>query len=132
MRMGTAVRVVTHLFGRGSRGFTPRGPIITIYTTNCNRHPLPPRGIGVKIPVKCSTPGCHRRKKVSPEELQMLRTDRDEAGRRAGLICPGCVKKAFENPEEYDMDIPLGELLVEAAKETPRWRVCFNPEGLRS
>ena len=32
------------------------------------------------------------------------------------------------NPEEYDMDIPLGEPVVEATRETPRWRICFNPE----
>ena len=59
----------------------------------------------------------------------MVRTERDEAGRRAGLICPGCVKKAFEDPDGYDLDIPLGELLVEAAKETPRWRIRFTPVG---
>ena len=85
----------------------------------------------MRIPVKCSTAGCHRRKKVSPEDLQVLRAENDQAGRRAGLICPQCVKKAFDNPDEYDLDIPLGELVVEAAKEVPRWRICFNPEGLR-
>ena len=85
----------------------------------------------MRIPVKCSTPGCHRRKKVSPEELQMLRSESEEAGQRAGLICPACVKRAFENPDEYELEIPLGELLVEAAKETPRWRICFTPERLK-
>ena len=27
------------------------------------------------------------------------------------------VKRALDNPDEYDLDIPLGELVVEAAKE---------------
>ena len=85
----------------------------------------------MRVPVKCSTLGCHRRKNVSLEEMQFLREERDEVGRHAGLICPVCVKRAFENPEEYDMDIPLGELVVEAAKETPRWRICFTPDRLQ-
>ena len=63
-------------------------------------------------------------------DLQVLRDESEKAGQRAGLICPVCVKKAFENPDEYDLDISLGELVVEAAKETPRWRICFNPERL--
>ena len=85
----------------------------------------------MKIPVKCSTAGCHRRKKVSPEELQVLRGESDTAGRRAGLICPACVKRAFANPDEYDLDISLGELVVEAAKDMPRWRMVSTPEGLK-
>ena len=83
----------------------------------------------MRIPIKCSTSGCHRRKKVSLEELQILRQEGEKAGRSAGLICPACVKKAFENPDWYDLDIPLGELVVEAAKEVPRWRICFTPES---
>ena len=47
------------------------------------------------------------------------------------MICPVCVKRAFDNPEEYDIDIPLGELVVEAARETPRWRIMFTPGGPR-
>ena len=74
----------------------------------------------MRIPIKCSTPVCHRRKKISLEELQFLRSESEKAGQRAGLICPACVKRAFDNPDAYDLDIPLAELLVEAAKETPR------------
>ena len=85
----------------------------------------------VKVPVKCSTAGCHRRKKVSPEELRVLRQEGKRAGRRAGLVCPACVKRALDNPDEYDLDIPLGELLVESARETPRWRVSLTPEEAR-
>ena len=73
----------------------------------------------------------NRRKRVSLEELNFLREESRKSGQRAGLICPACVKKAFDNPEEYDIDIPPGELVVEAAKETPRWRICFTPDGLR-
>ena len=47
------------------------------------------------------------------------------------MVCPVCVRRAFDNPDEYDLDIPLCELLVESAKKTPRWRTCFTPEGLR-
>ena len=82
----------------------------------------------MKFSIKYTTPGCHRRKKASLEEIQVLRSETEQAGQRAGLICPACVKRAFENPDEYDLDIPLGELVVEAAKEIPRWRICFTPE----
>ncbi len=85
----------------------------------------------MKIQVKCSTPNCHRRKKVSLAEYQRLRSETETAGQRAGLICPECVKRALENPDEYDLDIPLGELVVEAAKETPRWRMCLTPGRLK-
>ena len=74
----------------------------------------------MRIPIKYSTPGCHRRKKISLEELQFLRSESEKAGQRTGLICPACVKRAFDNPDAYDLDIPLAELLVEAAKETPK------------
>ena len=29
--------------------------------------------------------------------------------------------------DDIDIDVPLGELLVEASKETPRWRVMLTP-----
>ena len=86
----------------------------------------------MKHSVKCDTQGCHRRKKVSFDEMAVLRAEGAKAGQRAGLICPACVKKAFEHPDQYDLDIPLGELVVEAAKETPRWRICFTPEGIQT
>ena len=35
----------------------------------------------------------------------------------------------LQNPDQYDLDMPLGELVVGAARETPRWRICFTPEG---
>ena len=84
----------------------------------------------MKTPVKCSTSGCYRRKKVTIKELQFLRQESERAGQRVGLICPACVKKAFDNPDEYDLDIPLVELLVEAAKKTPRWRISFTQNGM--
>ena len=99
------------------------------------RYPCQPRSQphlvwveSVKHSVKCDSQGCHRRKRVSVEELSLLREESRRSGRRAGLICPACVKRAFDNPEEYDLDITLGELVVEAARETPRWRLCFGPE----
>ena len=84
----------------------------------------------MKLSVKCDTKGCHRRKRVSLEETNLLREESQRAGQRADLICLACVKKAFDNPDEYDLDIPLGELVVEAAKDTPRRRICFAPKGV--
>ena len=37
----------------------------------------------------------------------MLRDESEKAGRRTGLICPTCVKSAFESPDEFDWDISL-------------------------
>ena len=83
----------------------------------------------MKHSVKCDTQDCHRRKRVSLEEMAILKAEGAKAGQRTGLICPACVKKAFKNPDQFDLDIPLGELVVEAAKETPRWRICYTPVG---
>ncbi len=80
----------------------------------------------MKTQVKCSTSGCYRRKRVTIEEVQFLRQESEGAGQRAGLICPACVKKAFDNPGMCDLDIPL----VEAAKKTHRWRISFTPNGM--
>ena len=83
----------------------------------------------VKYQIKCATRGCHRRKRISLEERQRLRDESETAGQRAGLLCPACVKKALENPGEYDWSISLGEMVVEAARETPQWRLTFTPGG---
>ena len=46
----------------------------------------------------------------------------------AGLVCPAHVKAAFNFEfEDIDIDVPLEQLLVEASKETPRWRVMLTP-----
>ena len=46
----------------------------------------------------------------------------------AGLVCPAHVKAAFNYEfDDIDVDVPLGELLVEASKDTPRWRVMLTP-----
>ena len=46
----------------------------------------------------------------------------------AGLVCPSHVKAAFNFEfDDIDIDVPLEELLVEASKETPRWRVILTP-----
>ena len=36
----------------------------------------------------------------------------------------GCLQFEFD---DIDIDVPLEELLVEASKETPRWRVMLTP-----
>ena len=46
----------------------------------------------------------------------------------AGLVCPAHVKAAFDFQfDDIDIDVSLEELLVEASKETPRWRVILTP-----
>ena len=46
----------------------------------------------------------------------------------AGRVCLTHVKAAFNfEIDDIDMDVPLEELLVEASKETPRWRVMLTP-----
>ena len=46
----------------------------------------------------------------------------------AGVVCPAHVKAAFNFEfDDIDIDVPLEELLVEASKETPCWRVMLTP-----
>ena len=46
----------------------------------------------------------------------------------AGVVCPAHVKAAFNFEFDHiDIDVPMGEFLVEASKDTPRWRVMLTP-----
>ena len=57
-----------------------------------------------------------------------LRRAGRENNATAGLVCPAHVKAAFNFEfDDIDLDVPLEELLVEASKETPRWRVMLTP-----
>ena len=59
------------------------------------------------------------------EELRQVGRENDAT---AGLVCPAHVKAAFDFEfDDIDIDVPLEELLVEAARETPRWRVMLTP-----
>ena len=61
-------------------------------------------------------------------EREELRWAGRENNATAGLVCPAHVRAAFNFEfDEIDIDVPLGELLVEASKETPRWRVMLTP-----
>ena len=45
----------------------------------------------------------------------------------AGLVCPTEVKAAFTFEfDDIDFDVPLEELLVDASRNTPRWRVMLT------
>ena len=81
-----------------------------------------------KIPVKCVIAGCHRLLKMTLAEREELRRVGREKSARAGPVCPAHVKAAF-NVEFGDIyiDVPLEALLVEASRETPRWRVMLIP-----
>ena len=81
-----------------------------------------------KVPVKCAIAGCHRRLKMTLDELEELRRVGRENNSTAGLVCPAHVKAAFNFEfDDIDIDVPLEEFLVEASKETPRWRVMLIP-----
>ena len=81
-----------------------------------------------KISVKCAISGCHRRLKMTPEEREELRRVGREHKAVAGIICPRDVKAAFDfEYDDIDIEVPLEEYLVEAARETPHWRVILIP-----
>ena len=80
-----------------------------------------------KVPVKCAIAGCHRRVKMTLAEREELRRVGRENNATAGVVCPTDVKAAFNFEfDDIDIDVPLWELLVEASKETPRWRVILT------
>ena len=61
-------------------------------------------------------------------EREKLRRVGRENNATAGLVCPAHVRAAFNFEfDDIDVDVPLGELLVEASKETLRWRVMLTP-----
>ena len=81
-----------------------------------------------KVPVKCAIAGYHRRLKMTLAEREELRRVGRENNATAGLVCPAHVRAAFNFEfDDIDIDVPLEELLVEASKETPRWRVILTP-----
>ncbi len=81
-----------------------------------------------KVQVKCAIAGCYRRLKMTLAEREELRRVGQENNATAGLVCPVHVKAAFNFEfDDIDVDVPLGEFLVEASKETPRWRVMLTP-----
>ena len=80
------------------------------------------------VPVKCAISGCHRRLKMTLVEREELRRVGRENNATAGVVCPAHVRAAFNFEfDDIDIDVPLGELLVEASKETPHWRVMLTP-----
>ena len=81
-----------------------------------------------KVPVKCAIAGCHRRLKMTLAQREELRRAGREHNATAGLVCPADVKAAFNFEfDDIDIDVPMGEFLVEASKDTPRWRVMLTP-----
>ena len=81
-----------------------------------------------KISVKCAIAGCYYQRKMTLAEREELRLVGRENNATAGLVCPAHVKAAFNfELDDIDVDVPMGELLVEAFKETPRWRVMLTP-----
>ena len=80
-----------------------------------------------KVSVKCAIGGCHYQRKMTLAEREELRRVGRENNATAGLVCPSQVKAAFKFEfDDIDIDVPLEGLLVEASKETPRWRVMLT------
>ncbi len=74
-----------------------------------------------KISVKCAVGACHRHRKMTHAEREELRRIGAENNATAGLVCPAHVKAAFNfELEHVDLDLPLEEYLVEAARDIPR------------
>ena len=89
----------------------------------CNIGEMPSR-----VPVKCGIAGCHYQLKMTLVEREELRRVGRENNATTGVVCPAHVKAAFNFEfDDIDIDVPLEELLVEASKETPRWRVILTP-----
>ena len=81
-----------------------------------------------KVQIKCAIAGCHRRLRMTLAQREELRRVGRENNATAGVVCPSHVKAAFNFEfDDIDIDVPLEELLVEASKETPRWRVILTP-----
>lgn len=81
-----------------------------------------------KVQVKCAIAGCYHRLIVTLAEREELRRVGRENNATAGVVCPTHVKAAFNFEfDDIDVDVPLEELLVEAYKSTPRWRVMLTP-----
>ena len=56
---------------------------------------------------------------------------REREGRPAGgAHLPRVCRQGLRQPGKVRPDIPLVELLVEAAKKTPRWPISFTPNGM--
>ena len=84
--------------------------------------------MATKVPVKCAIAGCHYQRKMTLAEREELRRVGRENNATAGVVCPAHVRAAFNFEfDDIDIDVPLGEFLVEASKETPRWRVILTP-----
>ena len=81
--------------------------------------------------IKCDTTGCHRRIKIDGFQQDQIRNQETEAGAKAGLLCPQCVKVALDSPDEYDFNMSVGEIMAEAMVDTPRWRIVFSPKNQR-
>ena len=65
---------------------------------------------------------------MTPEEREELCRIGREQNATPDIVCPKDVKAAFNfEYDDIDVDVPLEEYLVEAAKETPRWRVLLTP-----
>lgn len=59
----------------------------------------------------------------------MLRTEQEKAtvaGGRAGLICPQCIQAAFDDPDRWEFDMTIGEMVVEATMDSPQWRFVID------
>lgn len=73
---------------------------------------------------KCGNPRCHRHIKLNELGVKQLREVSAEAGAPTAPICPRCVKAVIEGAsDDFYADFPLGEQMIEAMKDSTRWRI---------
>ena len=81
-----------------------------------------------RVSVRCCYQGCHKNRKLTIEYYAELKEEAAGLGAKLGLICPTHFVQAIDETQRYSVDdVPLGELLVEVSKETPRWRIVWLP-----
>ena len=82
----------------------------------------------MQVSVKCMIPSCHQHAKPNVIWWQSERERAAKAGATATLCCPRCLPAIVEDDANYVVDMPLGEVIAELAKETPRWRTVWIPK----
>lgn len=78
--------------------------------------------------IKCETPTCHRRRKLDAGERARLKAEGDVYGVRAGILCPPCVAAAIDDEDHFVLDMTVGEIMVQLAREDAPWRIVLDPQ----
>ena len=80
--------------------------------------------------ITCSRDGCRQRVRLNVQGWQQFSAEKAKAaaaGGRAGMLCPECFKGVLDDPGAWGFEMELGELMVEAMVDKPRWRFVISP-----